>query len=267
MLLGVVSFLLFQKTLAGGFPPGRSDAGGARLGAIDYVQVVAIAAICLGLAFAGLRIWPSLRPIRRPPGLGDGLTLAYHARSRSSPSSSSSGLRRPGRGRPSAGTSRRRSGFTAVEWQRLAVILVVGLLRRLLDGIRAGGGDPDPLRRPEDRPDALRRSDETVPRVLLPDRSTPPRSSSWPRSSRSSGPAGPDRHPRLVHGQDGHRPALRRPRLRGDVPGRQELRRRRQGVGPQWLVVVYVFHTSASCACRRSACRWSTSSPRPGSPR
>ncbi len=126
MLLGVGSFLLFQKTLAGGFPPGRSDAGGARLGAIDYVQVVAIAAICLGLAFAGLRIWPSLRPIWRPPGLGDGLTLA---------STPGRGRRLPhhlpgfvGRGevRPSAGSSRRRSGFTAVEWQRLAVILVVG---------------------------------------------------------------------------------------------------------------------------------------------
>ena len=62
MVLGLISFLSFQQYLVGGFPPGREEAGIATLTAMDWVHVVLVSLICLGVAYgAGLGL-PAFLP-------------------------------------------------------------------------------------------------------------------------------------------------------------------------------------------------------------
>jgi POT family proton-dependent oligopeptide transporter len=57
MVLGLISFLAFQKDLVGGYAPGREAAGTARLTVLDGVQVLVGSLICLGVAYgAGLAL-------------------------------------------------------------------------------------------------------------------------------------------------------------------------------------------------------------------
>ena len=51
MLLGLLSFAFFQRLLVGGFPPGRTDRAGDRLGVADGVHVVIGALACLAAAY------------------------------------------------------------------------------------------------------------------------------------------------------------------------------------------------------------------------
>jgi POT family proton-dependent oligopeptide transporter len=123
MVLGLITFVTFQKALIGGFPPNRPAGTVERLTLIDYLQVIVLAAVCFGFVYGSIASWSYLRPIWRPSFLGENATWAYHAlvgllafivvfwaTSRTSSESNSSGD--PSDSRP----------FTSIEWQRIAVI-------------------------------------------------------------------------------------------------------------------------------------------------
>jgi POT family proton-dependent oligopeptide transporter len=62
MVLGLISFLSFQRFLVGGFPPGREEAGTALLGVMDWVHVLLTSLICVGAAYAFGLALPGLEP-------------------------------------------------------------------------------------------------------------------------------------------------------------------------------------------------------------
>jgi POT family proton-dependent oligopeptide transporter len=57
MIFGLISFLAFQGDLIGGYPPGREEAGRARLAGMDFLHVVLVSLVCLIVAYgAGLAL-------------------------------------------------------------------------------------------------------------------------------------------------------------------------------------------------------------------
>jgi POT family proton-dependent oligopeptide transporter len=124
MVLGLISFLTFQKALVGGYPPNRPADAPRRLTVFDYLQTVAIAALCFGFVYASIESWSWIRPIWRPSFLNDQATLAYHAVVAIltfaaifwASKNASSGPT------PEAGEKPGATTFTAVEWQRIFVI-------------------------------------------------------------------------------------------------------------------------------------------------
>ncbi len=126
MVLGLASFVFFQRSLVGGFPPDRSGDPRPRLSTVDYVQVALIAALCLGAVYGATEAWPTIRPIWNPPGLRPGATLAYHA-------SAAIGIvallfwasgRRSARAVAEEDGGGARTSFTFEDYQRIAVIAI-----------------------------------------------------------------------------------------------------------------------------------------------
>ena len=81
MLLGLVSFLSFQRHLAGGFMPDREKAGTAYLMPMDWVHVLGTSVLCVALAYGASLAWPVLQPYSRwmVPGfvIGFGVATLY----------------------------------------------------------------------------------------------------------------------------------------------------------------------------------------------
>ncbi len=108
MVLGLISFLLFQNQLVGGFAPGNTT---NRLRVVDWVHVIAASAVCLGVAYGlGLvlaqpDVWPFI---------GYGVYLMM-------------GLYLLGMVYVFTRVAATGDSEAGVDWQRLAVILVVGL--------------------------------------------------------------------------------------------------------------------------------------------
>ena len=109
MVFGLISFLAFQRELVGGFPPGREEAGVTRLTAIDWAHVVLGSLICLGVAYgAGLGL-PAFLPHSKVvvPAIaalyGLAMILVFLK---------------------AMGTAGKPEG---ADWQRISVILIVGL--------------------------------------------------------------------------------------------------------------------------------------------
>ena len=64
MVIGLIVFLSYQKYLVGGFPPGREEAGPTRLTILDWVHVVLGTAICAGVVYGILALWPTIQPFQ-----------------------------------------------------------------------------------------------------------------------------------------------------------------------------------------------------------
>ena len=127
MILGLISFVFFQKTLVGGYPPNRPEDAPQRLTTADYLQTFAIAALCFGFVYMSIESWPWIRPIWRPSFLNDHATLAYHAVTAILAFAlifwgSSGASKRTASGMAETPES---SNFTPIEWQRIFVIVVV----------------------------------------------------------------------------------------------------------------------------------------------
>jgi proton-dependent oligopeptide transporter, POT family len=65
MVIALIVFLSFQNELVGGYPPGRQEAGLARLTIIDWVHVIVVSAICVGFVYGTLEVWPSIQPYQK----------------------------------------------------------------------------------------------------------------------------------------------------------------------------------------------------------
>jgi len=109
MVLGLISFLSFHRLLVGGFPPGREEAGETELTATDWAHVVLTSLICVGVAYGAGRVFPKILPYidYLMPVIAVSFALAVSfvffraATTKGTP--------------------------TGEEWQRIAVILVVGI--------------------------------------------------------------------------------------------------------------------------------------------
>jgi len=123
MVLGLISFLSFQKLLSGGYPPDREASGATRLTALDGLHVVGGSLVCLATAYAIGQAWPTFQPHIRylVPAIIAVYALALiYVFSRVAA----------------------KSGTEAVaDWQRLAVILIVGLFSMVFwTGFEQAGG-------------------------------------------------------------------------------------------------------------------------------
>ena len=132
MLFGLASFLFFQRTLVGGFPPQRDGVGPVRLGFADYAHVLAISLVCLVTAYAAGRAWPTSQPYAR--FLVPAIVIVYvgamvYVFAQVAANSGKTPATEPVDFDP------------AIDWQRLGVILVVGLFSMVFwMGFEQAGG-------------------------------------------------------------------------------------------------------------------------------
>ncbi len=133
MVFGLISFLSFQRLLSGGYPPGREAAGTARLTVMDWSHVIGGSLICLATAYGAGLSWPTLQPYARylVPAIvvlyvGAMIYVLAQAAANAGKKPDASDLDERFAGDPPTGADK--LGFDpAVDWQRLAVILVVAL--------------------------------------------------------------------------------------------------------------------------------------------
>ncbi len=106
MVFGLTSFLVFQRHLVGGYPPGREE---PRLRVIDWVHVLLFSLGCVAVAYGAIEAWPYLRPFKSYLlyGLGSLVPIGL--------------LYMTYRLAATAGTPE------GVDWQRIAVIVIVGI--------------------------------------------------------------------------------------------------------------------------------------------
>jgi proton-dependent oligopeptide transporter, POT family len=127
MILGLLTFIFTQRLLQGsGLPPGREQAPDARLNVRDAVEVVVVAIGVAGLVFAALQSWGYLGALWSPAWLtNSALAVAYkgavlvgilvlfiYATEPPKSASQDAAAHEP---------------FTVVDWQRIAVIVIISL--------------------------------------------------------------------------------------------------------------------------------------------
>jgi POT family proton-dependent oligopeptide transporter len=141
MILGLLTFVFTQRLLMGtGLPPGREITPGARLTPRDWVEIGAIALGIAALVFAALSSWPWLQPVWSPAWLANavvavlykgailigGLVLFLYATEPAKSDDQARSAHEP---------------FTAQDWQRIAVILIISLFSILFwMGFEQSGG-------------------------------------------------------------------------------------------------------------------------------
>ncbi len=127
MILGLLTFIFTQRYLQGsGLPPGRQGSADPRLGARDAVEIAVIALGLAGLVFVAIQSWGYLGFLWSPAWLTNSylaftyksavlvgiLVLFIYATEPPKSASQDAALHLP---------------FTAVDWQRIAVIVVISL--------------------------------------------------------------------------------------------------------------------------------------------
>jgi proton-dependent oligopeptide transporter, POT family len=127
MIMGLLTFIFTQRLLQGsGLPPGREVTPRASLEPRDWVHVVVIAACIAGLVFLALQSWVYLQPIWSPSWLPNSaasfiyksailiglLVLFLYATEPSKSADQDAAAHEP---------------FTAVDWQRIGVIVIISL--------------------------------------------------------------------------------------------------------------------------------------------
>ncbi len=109
MVFGLLSFLSFGRHLVGGYPPGREQSGPARITIADWAHVVGLALACLAFSYGAGLAWPGLQPYAR--FLVPAIVVVYVL------ATAYVFLMVATKGDSEEG----------VDWQRIAVILIVGL--------------------------------------------------------------------------------------------------------------------------------------------
>ncbi|MDG3003693.1 peptide MFS transporter [Paludisphaera mucosa] len=140
MILGLFVFLFTQRTLQGvGLPPGREATPRATLTFRDWIQVTAVAASLAVAVYGAIEVWPTIRFLWSPSWLPAGFaSFAYKAAilvgivvlfllaTERKADEEMEALHQP---------------FTAADWQRLGVIVVMSLFSVLFwMGFEQSGG-------------------------------------------------------------------------------------------------------------------------------
>ncbi len=139
MVFGLMTFAAMQKVLGtGGYPPGRESADPPRLEAVDWVHVALLIAAGVGIVYSALT--PSGAIARLVPRWGWVLVLGYWTVLAFVMIGVTALVTRGSRARATDRTTTTTTDeadsqeaddpdapFTAVEWQRIAVILIVAL--------------------------------------------------------------------------------------------------------------------------------------------
>jgi len=126
MTLGILTFVFTQRLLQGaGMPPGRAAADDARLSPRDWIEIALISGLTALLIFGLIESWPRLQPLWSPSWIATtsgtflyrgliivgGLSLFIWA-TEPKAKAEMAALHEP---------------FTAVDWRRLGVIVVISL--------------------------------------------------------------------------------------------------------------------------------------------
>ena len=109
MVFGLISFLAFQKLLVGGYPPGREEKGETSLTVVDWLHVILVSAACCVAAYGFGKGWPFIQ--EHVKQLIPGIALVYVVAMVVVAILAGA----------TVGTEK------GQDWQRIAVILLVGL--------------------------------------------------------------------------------------------------------------------------------------------
>ncbi|HZW35083.1 MAG TPA: peptide MFS transporter [Isosphaeraceae bacterium] len=141
MTLGLLTFIFTQRLLQGsGMPPGREVAPDARLAPRDWIDIVAIAGGIVALVVVALQFWPYLQPIWSPGWLTSAAAaVAYKGAILIGILAAFLYATEPPKSDVPAGSAG--EPFTAVDWQRIGVIVIISLFSVLFwMGFEQSGG-------------------------------------------------------------------------------------------------------------------------------
>jgi POT family proton-dependent oligopeptide transporter len=126
MTLGLLTFVFTQRLLQGtGLPPGREAASDARLGAQDWIEIAALAAVILALVYGAIQSWTFLGPLWSPAWLSStALAITYRGAILVGILALFLYATAP---KTSCGVDASEEPFTAVDWQRIGVIVIISL--------------------------------------------------------------------------------------------------------------------------------------------
>lgn len=141
MVLGLLTFIFTQKMLRGaGLPPGREGGVRETLRPRDWVEIGAISGVVAAVVYGAIAAWPSLRPLWSPAflegshtgkflyegGILIAVLIAFIWATEPKAKAEMAELHEP---------------FTAVDWQRIGVIVVISLFSILFwMGFEQSGG-------------------------------------------------------------------------------------------------------------------------------
>jgi POT family proton-dependent oligopeptide transporter len=141
MILGLMTFVFTQRWLQGaGLPPGRTAAPTEALAPRDWIEIVAFAAAIAALVFGAIQSWAFLGPLWSPAWLTSSVAAFFYK------GAILIGvlavfiyLTEPAQAGEGAGALH--EPFTAEDWQRIAVIIIISLFSILFwMGFEQSGG-------------------------------------------------------------------------------------------------------------------------------
>jgi proton-dependent oligopeptide transporter, POT family len=141
MILGLLTFVFTQRFLQGsGLPPGREVVADARLTARDGVEIAVIAAGIAALIYAALQSWGLLSPIWSPAWLTS-TTAAFLYKGAILVGALALFIYATEPRKSSAQSRLDHQPFTAEDWQRITVIIIISLFSILFwMGFEQSGG-------------------------------------------------------------------------------------------------------------------------------
>jgi proton-dependent oligopeptide transporter, POT family len=127
MIIGLLTFIFTQRLLQGsGMPPGREATPKAGLAPRDWVEIIVIAAGIAALVYGAIHSWDYLRPIWSPSwATNSAVSVLYKGAIFLGVLSLFIYLTEPPKTQDQYAVAH--EPFTAVDWQRIVVILIISL--------------------------------------------------------------------------------------------------------------------------------------------